>query len=149
MTFSCHLLFQSVATVAAQGGKRKGSLSDISQPWIWTVWLLSATEVSTDGAVHCCLSCHPVLFTICNAYMSRERFLFHAKRCVILYNKVVVSQHIPWVAELNSCQLQLMERMKWKFWQHERFNVLLSIINYERDHHSARVRPWQTCCGLV
>jgi hypothetical protein len=62
MTFSCHLLFQSVATVTTQGGKREGSLSDISQPWTGTVWFLSAT----DGAVHCCLTCH-------NTYVTRTR----------------------------------------------------------------------------
>ena len=49
-------------------GKREGSIS--------------AKEVSTDGAAHCCLSCHPIRFTICNADMSTERFPFHAKRCV-------------------------------------------------------------------
>ena len=99
LTFSCHLLFQPVAAVAEQGGKREGSISDISQPWIGTVWLLSATEVSTDGTVHCCLSCHPIFFTIRNANTSTERFPFLAKSCYI--TQVVVSQYITRAAELN------------------------------------------------
>ena len=102
---TCHQpLFEPVATVTAQGGKREGSVSDVLQPWIETVlWLLSAMEISTDGVVHCCLSCYPTRFPIWNADTRTEREISLPCQtvCCTYITQVVVTQYITRAAKLN------------------------------------------------